>query len=175
MAYAFHSGGVASAKAATACTPQRQADMPAYWHRCWFHLPVLPHERNRHRSEATMSAPQMQNRPWLVSLQRNPGGDFGWLKKTYSWVSVANPDGRWPDPRRTISLQLDFNYFADTRFPTSPGGHIHRLSSAALPAMILHGKGRLLWNGQYAFTGGAIIGSGSCVTVQLPVLAEEKR
>jgi predicted CXXCH cytochrome family protein len=116
--------------------------------------------------------------PGIAPLQRTPGGDFGWLKKTYTWTV---PWGSFGEAGQTHGHNIvadDYDYVADSENTSAPGG-------GTLPASALgcaschdpHGKYRRLGGdqpGEYTIaTGGApIAGSGSYQTSDEPTATE---
>nr|MDA3785965.1 cytochrome C [Deltaproteobacteria bacterium] len=56
-------------------------------------------------------------------LQRSPGGDFGWLKKDYTWTSWGTPYAEPGDSHGHNIVAIDKGYTADATNATSPGGN----------------------------------------------------
>jgi hypothetical protein len=95
-------------------------------------------------------------------LQRSPGGDFGWIKKDYTFTvrgTVTNEDG---DTHGHNIIAADFDYFVDGTNATAPGGS--GFPSAQLACNSCHdphGQYRRLASGTVSLTGGPIYASGS--------------
>lgn len=98
-------------------------------------------------------------------LQLTPGGDFGWLKKSYSWAPApgsASVEIRGERHGHNI-VAVDFNYVADITNINAPG------SSTPYPSDSLHcsschdphGAYRIVENGVQSTSGKPIRGSGS--------------
>lgn len=112
-------------------------------------------------------------------LQRSPGGDFGWLKKDYSFTvrsSTTNEDG---ETHGHNIIAIDFGYGADLSNTSSPGGGV--FSSANLGCQSCHdphGQLRRLDDGTYARGGvlnqatAPIIASGSYSNSPMPASGE---
>ncbi len=113
--------------------------------------------------------------------QRTPGGDFGWLKKTYSWVprSGAATEYSYGQAKGHNVVALDMNYVADTTNTTSPGGSFSASQLGCQSCHDPHGRARRLSDGSYVnavYTAGSqnapIIGSGSYSTSAVPVAGQ---
>ncbi len=103
-------------------------------------------------------------------LQRTPGGDFGWIKKNYSFTVRGSTTNESGDTHGHNIVAADFGYTVDATNTTAPG------STAAYPSSQLgcqschdpHGRARRLSDGTYAnaiYTPGStnapIVASGS--------------
>ncbi|MEW6599537.1 MAG: cytochrome C [Nitrospirota bacterium] len=93
---------------------------------------------------------------------RTPGGDFGWLKKTYTWSprSGTTSTSEGDSPGHNI-VAADFGYDADGTNLTAPGGNMDATQLTCNSCHDNHGKLRRLSDGTFATTGAPIIGSGS--------------
>ncbi len=97
-----------------------------------------------------------------------PGGDFAWLKKTYVYTGyegVATNDG---DSHGHNIIAVDFGLTQDKTNSTAPGGTMSSANLHCNSCHDQHGQTRLLNNGTFATTGGAIVGSGSYATSTWP-------
>lgn len=86
-----------------------------------------------------------------------PGGDFAWLKRTYT-------DGSYSEPGRTHGHNIvaaDFGYVADDNLTTAPGGTFVSNQLACNSCHDPHGKYRRLQSGAIVTTGAPIMASGS--------------
>jgi len=94
-----------------------------------------------------------------------PGGDFGWLQKSYLFTvsGVAATDLGQTHGHNIIAAGYDNGYLAnpDPDFPTAPGGTFPSASLSCTSCHDMHGKGRYLTTGLYAKTGQSIYTSGS--------------
>lgn len=93
--------------------------------------------------------------------QRTPGGDFGWLKKSYIFT-VGNTRIVEPGERHGHNIvAVNKNYFSDVVNNTSPGGSFPSSNLSCISCHDPHGKYRRLGNGTIATTGAPIRESGS--------------
>jgi len=95
-------------------------------------------------------------------LQRTPGGDFGWLKKTYSFLlrgEAITDDGA--NMGHDIKA-VDFGYTGRSNNPTTaPGGTFSTANLGCNSCHDPHGRTRRLESGALATTGAPIKASGS--------------
>ncbi len=97
----------------------------------------------------------------MPPLELSPGGDFGWLKKDYSWKSanVGRAYSSGEEHGHSI-IAADFGYYAASQ-KTAPMG---KYPSSALHCSSCHdphGFYRRNWDGSISAAGAPIIGSGS--------------
>jgi predicted CXXCH cytochrome family protein len=173
MAYAFHSGGVAEcggchsmhnpistdnlliqADSSSTCLfcHQNSADTVANG----YHVSTAPN---------SLGAGQ-------APLQRNPGGDFGWLKKTYTFTvrgTTTTEDGATHGHN---IIAADFGYVVDPVNTTSPGGTFQSSTLSCVSCHDMHGQYRRRSDGTIGKDGGPIIASGSYATSSTPGYAE---
>jgi hypothetical protein len=98
-----------------------------------------------------------------LPLQRTPGGDFGWLKKTYTYT-YGTPAVTYTEDGATHGhnvVAVDKNYVVDPVNSTAPGGTFPASQLACNSCHDPHGQYRRLPNGTVSLTGGAIYASGS--------------
>ena len=108
-------------------------------------------------------------------LQMTPGGDFGWLLKTY-----FDPRQISPNPRDEYGQSHGHNivavdlpgFVADFVNTTAPGGDMDSNLLGCNSCHDNHGKLRRLNNGTIATTGAPIIGSGSYTNSALPAAGQ---
>jgi hypothetical protein len=115
--------------------------------------------RSYHVSTAQSDMP-----PGSPPKQLSPGGDFGWLKKTYSWVPSATGVLQLsPGDRHGHNIIAnDYQYAVDGINSTAPWGNNY--PSAGLTCISCHdphGKYRRDITGLISTSGTAILGSGS--------------
>jgi len=95
-------------------------------------------------------------------LQRTPGGDFGWLKKSYTFLLdgiTTTDDGA--NMGHDIKA-IDFGYTGRSNNPTTaPGGTFSTANLGCNSCHDAHGRTRRLATGTLATTGAPIKGSGS--------------
>jgi len=90
-------------------------------------------------------------------LQRTPGGDFGWLKKTYTFSTEIEEGHR----HGHNIVAADFNYVADPSNTTAPGGTFPASQLSCTTCHDPHGQWRRIQNGTLVNTGQPIKASGS--------------
>ena len=90
-----------------------------------------------------------------------PGGDFAWIKKTYSWVSGMNVKREEGDRHGHNIVALDFGYRPDASNAVAPRGTYPAQSLHCSSCHDPHGKYRVLPDGTVATSGLPIASSGS--------------
>ncbi len=107
-------------------------------------------------------------------LQRTPGGDFGWLKKTYTFTvrGTLNTEEGQTHGHNIIASGASYGYVADTDNPTSPGGSYPNGQLGCASCHNPHGKYRRLPDGTISRSGGPIVRSGSYNNSADPVAGE---
>jgi hypothetical protein len=112
-----------------------------------------------------VSTPSIDLQPGIPPKQLTPGGDFGWLKKDYGWMSsptgsIMNSEG---DRHGHNIVATNFLYLADKTNTQAPGGlSIYPSSSLACTSCHdPHGRYRRNFDGSITTTGRPIAGSGS--------------
>ena len=161
-AYAFHSGGVAEC---AGCHQMHSAPGPSLLIKsdssstclsCHMH-PGDTGPSSYHSMTANADMPA-----GTAPLQRSPGGDFGWLKKTYSWANrEGGTDTETGDSHGHNIISVDYGYAVDATNPISPGGSFNSSNLSCISCHNMHGSYRRLSDGTIATAGGPIIGSGS--------------
>jgi len=101
--------------------------------------------------------------PGAPPKQLTPAGDFGWLKKTFTWLPSASGilQFSYGDRHGHNIIANDFQYAADMTNSTAPGGAYPALSLTCISCHDPHGKYRRDAVGSIATTGTPIQGSGS--------------
>jgi hypothetical protein len=162
-AYAFHSGGVAECGGCHSMhTPAPGgsflligSDQSSTCLSCHEHAgDTGPSSYHISTAEADMAA-------GVPPKQRTPGGDFGWLKKTYIFVVRGTTNTEWGESHGHNIVAKDKNYVADDINTTAPGGTFSAANLACNSCHDPHGQYRRLSTGGVSKTGGAIKGSGS--------------
>jgi len=166
QAYAFHSGGVAEC---AGCHQMHGAPSPDF-------LLVAPDASStclschEHAGDTGPSSYHISTADADLATaapkQRTPGGDFGWLKRTYGTGTSAELG---QSHGHSIVASAN-NYAADTTNVTAPGGGT--MSSTALGCTSCHDQHssiRRFADGTYARTGLPISGSGSYNTSAEPI------
>ncbi len=140
------------------------------------------HERSgTSPSSYRVSTPQANMPAGSAPVQRTPGGDFGWLKKDYTWsitrgtsTSTYTEDG---DTHGHNIIAVDYGYAIGNN-TTAPGGTFSAGSLGCQSCHDPHGQLRRLSTGAYERGGvigetwAPIIGSGSYATSADPAAGE---
>lgn len=79
--------------------------------------------------------------------QLTPGGDFGWVKKTFTYVLRGNTVTEMGERHGHNVIALDFGYYTDTTNATSPGGSYPATGMSCISCHDPHGKSRRLLDG----------------------------
>ena len=104
---------------------------------------------------------------------RTPGGDFGWLKKTYTYSPRTGTTTTDPGEGHGHNIvAIDFTYNADSTNLTAPGGDMDATQLSCNSCHDNHGKLRRLSDGTFAITGAPIIASGSYNNSVTPALGQ---
>ena len=90
-----------------------------------------------------------------------PGGDFGWLKKRYSWVDNLGMKQEPGDRHGHNIVAPDYGYFADATRAVAPGGTYPAQRLHCTSCHDPHGRYRVVADGTIQTTGLPIAGSGS--------------
>jgi len=90
-----------------------------------------------------------------------PGGDFGWLKKRYSWVDNLGVRQEPGDRHGHNIVAPDYGYFADATRAVAPGGTYPAQGLHCTSCHDPHGRYRVVADGTIQTTGLPIAGSGS--------------
>jgi len=108
--------------------------------------------------------------PGSPPLQLTPGGDFGWLKKSYTWVPAfgAAPLTSSGDSHGHSINALDYGYLSDPLKAAAPGGSYPSSSLTCISCHDPHGRYRRNFDGSISQTGYPITNSGSLLSNPLP-------
>ena len=104
--------------------------------------------------------------------QRTPGGDFGWIKKDYTFVQGGQAVIEEGDRHGHNIVAADFGYRADVMNHAAPGGTFPSSALSCTDCHDPHGKYRRLPDGRVETTGAPAIASGSYATGDTPVVLE---
>ncbi len=109
-----------------------------------------------------ISTPENELQGTAAPKQLTPGGDFGWLKKSYSWYPGQSlPLSYSPGERHGHNIvAADFLYGADS-VPVAPGGTYPSAGLACTSCHDPHGRYRRHSDGAIGTTGKQIADSGS--------------
>ncbi len=174
LAYAFHSGGVAECGG---CHSMHSAAAGGSFllvgtdpsSTC---LTCHEHAGDTGPSSYHISTAPADMAAGVPPKQRTPGGDFGWLKKTYNFTvrgTAITEDGATHGHN---IIAVDKGYVVDPVNATAPGGTFPSAQLACNSCHDQHGQYRRLPDGTVAKTGQPIIASGSYATSGTPGYAE---
>jgi predicted CXXCH cytochrome family protein len=110
--------------------------------------------------------------------QRTPGGDFGWLKKGYSFTVRGTTTNELAETHGHNIVAQDFSYIADPTNTTAPGGTFSSSQLGCQSCHDPHGQLRRLANDAYARGGtlgqatAPIIASGSYSNSPVPAAGQ---
>ena len=174
VAYAFHSGGVAECGGCHSMHSPKAGgsflligiDASSTCLTCHEHAgDTGPTSYHISTAPADMAA-------GVPPKQRTPGGDFGWLKKTYTFTVRGTTTTEEGATHGHNIVAGDFGYVVDPTNGTSPGGTFPSGQLACNSCHDQHGQYRRLSTGAIAKTGAPIIASGSYATSSTPGYAE---
>ena len=159
--YAFHSGGVAECSGCHTMHAAATANLTVGVDPSSTCLTCHGESGQSSYHVATPSAEMPAGTP---PNNEGPGGDFGWLAKTY-FPSVRNnvtTNYGQTHGHNITALGYDNGYLAaDPDNPTAPGGTFPSSQFSCVSCHDMHGKGRWTVAGTYSKTSGAIFTSGS--------------
>jgi len=78
-----------------------------------------------------------------------PGGDFAWLKKTFTWVSHGSTKTENGDTHGHNIIALNFGLVADSRLAAAPGGTFPAAQLGCHSCHDPHGKTRIKTDGTF--------------------------
>jgi len=164
-AYAFHSGGVAecvgchsmhSPQDSTVGALLINSDQSSTCLSCHLAAAGTTAPSSYHVATADADMPTGK-----APIQRTPGGDFGWLHKTYTFTVRGTVNTETGDSHGHNIIAADFGYTKDATNSTAPGGTFPSSQLACNSCHDQHGKMRRLSDGSINNAGGPIIASGS--------------
>jgi predicted CXXCH cytochrome family protein len=170
LAYAFHSGGVAECGGCHSMHAPKAggsflligSDASSTCLSCHQQSGLLT-PSSYHVSTADADMPT-----GVAPRQRTPGGDFGWLKKSYAFTVRGTTTTEAGETHGHNVVATDFGFLADATNTTAPGGTLSSSQLGCQSCHEPHGGVRRLSDGSYvrqsASAGGTtypIIASGS--------------
>src|SRR5574341_313979 len=179
-AYAFHSGGVAEC---TGCHSMHSPkaggsflllgiDQSSTCLNCHQHAgDTGPTSYHISTAEADMPA-------GVPPKQRSPGGDFGWLKKSYTMTIRGTTSTEAGQTHGHNIVAADYSFTVDTDNATAPGGTFSSAQLGCQSCHDPHSANRRLSDGTYVKGGvvgqatAPIIGSGSYSTSATPAAGQ---
>lgn len=120
-----------------------------------------------------VSTPLAELPAGIPPKQLSPGGDFGWLKKSYSWYpAFATPAETSPGDRHGHNIvAADYGYTEDLNHLVAPGGYYPATALSCVSCHNPHGIYRRNLDGSIATGGKPIAGTGSYATSIPPGVA----
>lgn len=181
LAYAFHSGGVAECSGCHSMHSPKTGgsfllvgtDASSTCLSCHMHAgDTGPSSYHIATADADMPT-------GVPPKQRTPGGDFGWLKKNYTFTVRGTTTTEAGETHGHNIVALDAGFIADATNTTAPGGTFTSSQLGCESCHEPHGGVRRLSDGSYvrqsASAGGTtfpIIGSGSYNTSLTPAAGQ---
>jgi predicted CXXCH cytochrome family protein len=104
----------------------------------------------------------------VAPLQRTPAGDFGWLKKSYTYTIDGATITENGSTHGHNIVAADFGFQSDAANTTAPGGTFPAAGLSCTSCHDPHGKYRRLADGTVATSGAPITASGSYETSPVP-------
>lgn len=174
MAYAFHSGGVAECGGCHSMHAPNPSGSFLLVSVDQSSTCLTCHERTGDTGPSSyhVSTPGAEMAAGTPPKQRSPGGDFGWLKKTYTFTVRGTTTTEEGQTHGHNIVAGAYNYTADTTNTIAPGGSFSASQLGCQSCHDPHGQGRRLSDGTYATTGAPIIGSGSYNTSATPAAGQ---
>ncbi len=117
-----------------------------------------------------VSTPASELSQGVPPKQLTPGGDFGWLKKSYSWVPGPSlpPAYSNGDRHGHNIVAADFLYEPDGTYLSAPGGAYPSSQLSCISCHDPHGKYRRNLDGSISTAGSPIMSSGSLASSPEP-------
>ena len=161
-AYAFHAGGVAEC---AGCHNMHEASGDNLLDGSTASATCLACHQGTGSYHVATPSPET---PGLPMANLTPGGDFGWLKKDYTWSpgwgSITEDGERHGHNIVANGLDGDgvaFDYVADSTNTAAPGGTYLNTDMSCASCHDPHGQNRRLPDGTIDTTGAPIAASGS--------------
>jgi predicted CXXCH cytochrome family protein len=162
ISFAFHSGGVAEC---TGCHQMHNAKTANLTIGIDPSTTCLECHGESGQSSYHVATPSAEMPTGTPPNNQGPGGDFGWLNKTYYPVVRSNivSNYGYTHGHNITALGYDSGYLKGTNDPktTAPGGGFPTAQLGCTSCHDMHGKGRWTTAGTYSKTSGAIWTSGS--------------
>ncbi len=173
MAIAFHGGGVG---ACDSCHSMHNASSFAGESLLKASDPssvcLLCHERIGDLGPTTfhVSTSVADMPPGYPPKQLTPGGDFGWLRKTFTWLPGASqlPAFSYGDRHGHNIVANDYSYFPDATNVIAPQGNYPAAGLSCISCHDPHGGYRRDSTGAVSVSGVQVMGSGSFASSPVP-------
>jgi hypothetical protein len=163
MAYAFHSGGVAECEGCHSMHSPKAGGsfLLVGTDQSSTCLTCHEHAGDTGPSSYHVGTPSADLSAGVAPKQRTPGGDFGWLRKTYTYTASGTTYTEDGATHGHNVVAVDNGYVADPTNTTAPGGTFPSPQLACNSCHDPHGQYRRLTGGTIAKTGAPIRASGS--------------
>jgi hypothetical protein len=161
VAYAFHSGGVAECSGCHSMHAPAPGGTSLLIRSTPSNTCLSCHAAN----DTSPSSYHVMTYPVPASgvppVERNPGGDFAWLLKNYTFTVRGTTTNELGQTHGHNVVATDFGIQADSDNTTAPGGTFVSANLACSSCHDPHGKYRRTSTGAIVTSGAPIIGSGS--------------
>jgi hypothetical protein len=171
MAYAFHSGGVAECEG---CHSMHSPKAGGSFLMVGIDQSSTCLTCHQGATDTGPSSYHVSTAPGAggaaqIPLQRSPGGDFGWLRKTYTYSTTSSTGvvTNYTEEGQTLGHNIvaaDFGYSADTANTQAPGGSFPASSLSCVSCHDPHGQYRRM-------TDGTIVKGGTTGVATAPIIA----
>jgi len=145
--FAFHSGGVAECAGCHSMHAPESAPLLAKGDASSTCLNCHEHAGDTGPSSYHVSTAPVDMPDGIAPKQRGPGGDFGWVKKTYNYVLRGTPTTDFGYTHGHNIVAADFGYTADPINTTAPGGTMVSADLSCVSCHNPHSKTRRLGDG----------------------------
>jgi predicted CXXCH cytochrome family protein len=161
--FAFHAGGVAECMGCHMMHDAAGANLLVGSDASSACLTCHEHAGDTGPSSYHVSTADADMPSGTAPLQLGPGGDFGWLKKTYIFVvrNNVNSDYGYTHGHNIDATDNGYDTADEVVNTVAPGGAFPTAQLTCVACHDMHGKGRWLTTGSYAKTGEPIYTSGS--------------
>jgi predicted CXXCH cytochrome family protein len=145
--FAFHSGGVAECAGCHSMHSPAGSPLLARGDASSTCLNCHEHAGDTGPSSYHISTAAVDMPDGIPPKQRTPGGDFGWVKKTYAYVLRGTPATDFGYTHGHNIVATDFGYVADPVNTTAPGGTMVSADLSCISCHNPHSKTRRLNDG----------------------------
>ncbi len=163
MAFAFHSGGVAECEGCHSMHSPKAGGsfLLVGTDQSSTCLTCHEHAGDTAPSSYHVGTPAADLGAGIAPKQRTPGGDFGWLRKTYTYTASGTTTTEDGATHGHNIVATDNGYVVDPINTAAPGGTFPSAQLACNSCHDPHGQYRRLTGGTIAKTGAPIKASGS--------------
>lgn len=142
VAYAFHSGGVAECEGCHSMHNPMSGALLTKSDASSTCLNCHENPNDTGPSSYHVSTAEAKLGAGQAPLQRSPGGDFGWLKKSYTFTVRGTVNNEAGQTHGHNIIAKDYNYSVDTDFSQAPGGSFNSSSLSCISCHDQHSAWR---------------------------------